>query len=70
MDEAEAKRWQAVAYYWTDNGLASLTFNFDELEELQDLMEQGPSWYALDRIEVRYTDRHTDPQTVEESMRI
>lgn len=45
------------------------THEFDELYELHDLIEHGPCWYALDRIEIRLVDQ-TDPMTVEESMQL
>lgn len=48
------KRWRAVASYKADNGIVSFAHEFDELEELHDLIEAGPDWTTLDKIEVRY----------------
>lgn len=49
------KRWQARAEYRADNGkVATFVHNFDELEELQELIERGPPFDALIRIEVTY----------------
>lgn len=49
-------RWTVVAYYLTDVGLIDIEYQINELEELGDIVERGPSWYALDRIEVRLAD--------------
>ena len=53
------RRWIATATYKTNTGLVSFTHNFDELEELHDLIEAGPDWTTLDKIEVRY-DMHVE----------
>lgn len=48
-------RWTVVAYYLTDAGLIDIEYQIEELEELNDIVERGPSWFALDRIEIRLT---------------
>ncbi len=49
-------RWPVIIYYHTDAGLIDIEFQIDELDALQGVIERGPSWYALDRIEIRLTD--------------
>jgi len=58
------KRWTVIAWYWTDAGLIDVETMIDELDELQDLIERGPNWYALDRIEIRLSDKSL-PMTIE-----
>lgn len=62
-----APRWHAVALYQTQSGPVDVHHDVEELEELQDLIERGPNWYAL--IEIRITLNHGDavPMTVEEA---
>lgn len=49
------KRWRAEAHYKTESGLVTFKHEFDELDELHDLIEAGPDWTTVDRIEVRYS---------------
>ena len=50
----QSKRWVAVIYYRTDAGLIDVEHEMEELDELQEIVERGPDWYALDRIEIRH----------------
>lgn len=48
-------RWAVTAWYRTEAaGLVDVHHDIEELEELQALIERGPSWLALDRIEIVY----------------
>ena len=50
-----ATRWRARAEYGADNGkVTTFTHDFDELSELEELIERGPPFDALIRIEVTY----------------
>jgi hypothetical protein len=49
-----SKRWVGTIYYRTDAGLINIELEMDELEELQEIVERGPNWFALERIEVRH----------------
>lgn len=60
-------RWHADVYYHTANGLLLVEYDFEELEELHDLIERGPNWYALDRIEVRLHRGASEKMTIEEA---
>jgi hypothetical protein len=48
------KRWLVKIYYRTDSGLIDIEHQIEELEELQQIVERGPNWFALDHIEIRY----------------
>ncbi len=47
-------RWVATIYYRTKAGLIDVQLEMEELEELQGIVESGPNWYALERIEIRH----------------
>jgi hypothetical protein len=54
------KRWHADAHYNTESGTTVISHDFEELEELHDLIEAGPDWTTVDRIEVRYAGGFID----------
>lgn len=55
------KRWVAIASYKAQGGgVVSFTHAFDELEELHELIESGPDWTTVDKIEVRYNLKEDD----------
>lgn len=56
-DQVELPRWTVTAFYRTANGLLDVEHHIEELEELQAMIERGPDWYTLDRIEIRLTDQ-------------
>jgi hypothetical protein len=56
-------RWVAVIYYRTDAGLVDVQHEFEELDMLHSIVERGPSFYAIDRIEIRTATPST--QTIE-----
>lgn len=43
------KRWSAVVHYRSDSGLVEVPHDIEELAELQDLVERGPDWNAIER---------------------
>lgn len=47
-------RWQAVVFYRSNHGEIDVTHDIEELEELGAIVESGPSFAAIDRIEIRY----------------
>lgn len=59
-------RWKVTAWYRTASGLVDVEHNIEELEDLHDLIERGPSWQALERIEIVYA-HPIDKITVEEA---
>jgi hypothetical protein len=50
-------RWTAVIHYRSDKGLVDVTHYFEEIEDLHDLVEAGPNFYAIERIEITLTDQ-------------
>jgi hypothetical protein len=62
-------RWHVVAHYRTNNGLLDVHHDIEELAELHDLIEQGPNWYCLVRIEItRNYSVDDETMTVESSL--
>lgn len=59
-------RWSASVFYRSKNGLIEVQHDFDELEDLHELVERGPTFHAIDRIEVRYAYPMTEV-TIEEA---
>lgn len=66
----EMPRWTAVAWYRTENGLVDVTHEFMELTDLNDLIERGPDWHALEKIEITYNTDGRNRLTVEEAEKL
>ncbi|MBO6542344.1 MAG: hypothetical protein JJ939_11485 [Alphaproteobacteria bacterium] len=49
---SQPSRWLAVVTYRTDSGLVTVEHDIEELEEIQDLVEAGPSWFAISGIKI------------------
>ena len=62
-------RWTAVIYYRTDLGLIDVEHQIEELDMLHTAVEQGPDFYAIDRIEIRLTKNDTPELTIEQSLK-
>ncbi len=45
-------RWRATVWYQTEFGLIDVVHDIEELDMLQDLVERGPDFYTIDRIEI------------------
>jgi hypothetical protein len=56
------KRWSATIWYRGEAGSVDVTHDVEELAELQALVEQGPDWNTVDRIEVRL-QRRSEPES-------
>lgn len=59
-------RWMAKITYRHDDGPRTSTFKVEELFELQDIVECGPSFYSIISIEIMPSDR-CPKVTVEEA---
>lgn len=46
-------RWVATIFYRSEPEPIEVIHDLQELQELHDLVERGPSWFAIDRIEIR-----------------
>jgi len=60
-------RWMVKIIYRHDDGPRTSTFKVEELFELQDIVECGPSFYSIESIEVTPSER-CPKVTVEEAM--
>lgn len=63
----QPRRWVATCFYRTENGLIDVDHAIEELEEIHDLVEGGPDWHTLDRIEIRLRKNDTPELTIEQS---
>lgn len=52
--EVKHARWAVVVWYRTDSGPVDVHHDLEELAELHDLIEAGPSWQAIDHIDIQY----------------
>lgn len=59
-------RWRAIITYRAKNGLIGVEHDIEELEELQGLVERGPDWRSIERIEIKL-ERFDRKLTVEEA---
>jgi len=48
-------RWTAKVTYHTDAGLLVVPFDFDEIADLDEMIERGPSFATVESIIIRYT---------------
>lgn len=45
-------RWRATVHYRTEGGRVDVLHEIIELEELQQLVERGPDWNTIERIDI------------------
>ena len=45
-------RWQATVHYRTNAGITDVTHDLEEIGDLHELVEGGPHWDTIDRIEI------------------
>lgn len=45
-------RWRAIIEYRSKRGVITRTYTFEEIEELDDIIEMGPHWDTLIRCTV------------------
>src|SRR3546814_20835361 len=58
-------RWIATVHYRTEAGLVDVQHDLDEIEDLQDLVEHGPHFGAIDHINIVYALGGDEKLTVE-----
>lgn len=63
-------RWRATVHYRLDAGLVDVVHDLDELSELHELVERGPHWDTIDRIEIVRANAVPLTLTVEEAMKL
>ena len=66
---AEAN-WKAVVYYRTEGGLVDVPHDIGELGDIEILVERGPHWDAIDRIEITRTSRSYETLTIEQAQEL
>lgn len=59
-------RWTAVITYSTDNGPSEVTYDIEELDDIQFIVERGPDWNSIMDIRITLARRAYDV-TVEEA---
>lgn len=64
-----AFRWTATIWYRTERGPNGVEHDIEELHELHDLVERGPDWRAIERIEIKL-ERYDRALTVEEAAKL
>ena len=61
-------RWQATLHYRTDHGAVDIVYELAELMDLHDLVERGPHWDTVEKIEiVRINHVTSETLTVEQA---
>lgn len=45
-------RWKAKVYYRVNAGILLVDHEFEELSELHNLIERGPHWDTINKIEI------------------
>lgn len=64
---AETARWKATIYYRSNTtGIVDVEHGIEELEELHDIVERGPDWNTIDRIEIVLDRKTSDGMTIED----
>lgn len=64
-------RWRATVFYRTENGIVDIEHDLAELAQLHGLVELGPHWDTIERIEIVRIDHCSDPNlTVEAAARL
>lgn len=59
-------RWKVTILYRAEHGPVDVVYYIDELCELEDLVELGPDWNTIVRIEITLNQVHTPGLTLEE----
>lgn len=61
------KRWTATVVYKVEVGLMSAEYYIEELDELKEIIENGPSFETIEKIEIVYNCVYS--KTVEQTIR-
>ncbi len=60
-------RWHVIIRYHTDSGFRDIQREIEELEDLQEIVEAGPNWYAIKGIVITHIRRVAETRTVEQA---
>lgn len=58
-------RWTATVFYRTGNGSVDVVHDFEEIEDLAELVERGPDWNTIEKIEIRLARITSPGMTIE-----
>lgn len=53
QNSIEVPRWKAVVTYRSENGPIDVLHYFDEIEDLAELIENGPHWDTIERCVIK-----------------
>lgn len=67
MTEPTVLRWHATITYRSDDGPLDVDYAFEELEDLHDIVERGPDWNTIERVEVTLARKSSPALTLEDS---
>lgn len=68
--DLDAPRWTATIHYRSEKGAVSIQYDFEELVELDGIVERGPNFYTISSIDVRInSSRIGHPMTLEDAKR-
>ncbi len=62
------KRWRVILRYHVNSGEVEKECFIEELDELSEIVESGPNWYALKGIVITHVRRPTETRTIEQAM--
>lgn len=52
MVDLAPSRWLAIIKYRKGDGILPVPFDIEELSELEEIVERGPDWNTIDKIEI------------------
>ena len=64
----DTKRWAVNIYYFSESGTFTTNVQIEELAELHDIIEAGPNWNTIAKIEITLL-RRSEEITYEEAVR-
>lgn len=67
--EVNEARWHAVVFYRSESGLVDVHHALDEIEDLHSLIERGPNWDCIERIEIKRGIPDEELMTMEQAQR-
>jgi hypothetical protein len=60
-------RWLATVFYRSSSGLVPVDHDVEELHDLHDLVERGPDWNTIEKIEIRLSRVRYPDDTIEQA---
>jgi hypothetical protein len=60
-------RWHVVVHYRMDSGTVEVEHDLVEVSDLHDLVERGPHWDTIERMEVFPVNHHDPSLTINQA---